>query len=360
MLSLHVIMTFPPQWERDQKSKRSHREFVCLGSCDPYANICSACAKVQFAEMCAVCTEGLSHTGTLRRTPKWILNHGVSTGKKADCAPRKFSFDCQIANFPQPFLLSKNQQRLWTADSTFSGTSGGAKTPQNICFCCWIKINSTELKAEQRKAFRIQWTFCLLHNPAQRSWSRAGGWIRELLLRAGKAQLSLRGLCLFSGRHPWRGRSGIQGGAGVVSVWAPVELMAMNPGKAHLDPSILQTTVRQSRVTSGSRAPVLGGLWGKKNTMWAFMPYFEFQRSISIYSSLYLSFASINIITHGVFKGKLERDALIFLLRSYLDLKDSLEIFRTSCSFWRDLNWPPTTPKEGSPKLCWCWSCHWS
>lgn len=100
MLSLHVIMTFPPRWERDQKSKWSHREFVCLGSCDPYVNTRSAHAKVQFAEMCAACTKGLSLTGTLRRTPKWILNHGVSTGKKADCAPRKFNFDCQIANFP--------------------------------------------------------------------------------------------------------------------------------------------------------------------------------------------------------------------------------------------------------------------
>lgn len=153
MLSLHVIMTFPPQWERDQKSQRSHREFVCLGSCEPHVSARSAHAKVQFAELCAVCTEGLSHPGTLRRTPKWILNHGVSAGKEADCAPRKFSLDSQIANFPQLFLFSKNQQRLWTADSAFSATSGEAKTPQNICFCCWIKINSTELRAWAEKSF---------------------------------------------------------------------------------------------------------------------------------------------------------------------------------------------------------------
>lgn len=82
MLSLHVIMTFPPQQERDQKSKRSHGEFVCLGSCDLYVNTRSAHAKVQFAEMYVVCIVGLSHIGTLRRSPKWILNHGVSVEKK--------------------------------------------------------------------------------------------------------------------------------------------------------------------------------------------------------------------------------------------------------------------------------------
>lgn len=192
MWSWHFL---PSKW--DQKSKRSPREFVCLGSCDPYVNTRPARAKVQFAEMCAVCTEGLSHSGTLWRSPKRILNHGVSTGKKADCAPWKFNLYSQIANFPQLFLLSKNQQRLWTADSAFSGTSGEAKPPQNIWFRCWIKVNSTELKAEQRKAFRIQWMFCLLHNPVHRSWSRAGGWIRALLRRAGKAQLLLRGPCQF-------------------------------------------------------------------------------------------------------------------------------------------------------------------
>lgn len=173
MLSLHVIMTFPPQQERDQKSKQSHAEFVCLGSCDLYVNTHSAHAKVQFAEMYVVCSAGLSHIGTLRRTPKWILNHGVFTGKKMDCAPRKSIFQCQIANFPQLFLLSKNQQCLWTADNILNGTSGEAKTLENICFCCWTKINSTKLKAEQRKAFQIQLTFCLLHNPVHTNWSRA-------------------------------------------------------------------------------------------------------------------------------------------------------------------------------------------
>lgn len=70
MLRLHVIMTFPPQQERDQKSMQSHREFVCLGSRDLYVSTRSAHAEVQFAEMYVVCTVGLSHTGTLRRTPK--------------------------------------------------------------------------------------------------------------------------------------------------------------------------------------------------------------------------------------------------------------------------------------------------
>lgn len=99
MLRLHVIMTFPPQQERDQKSEWSHREFVCLGSRDLCVITRSAHAKVQFAGICVVCTAGLSHVRTLWRTPKWILNHGVSAGKKMDCAPRKSSFQSQIAHF---------------------------------------------------------------------------------------------------------------------------------------------------------------------------------------------------------------------------------------------------------------------
>lgn len=189
--------------------------------------------------------------------------------KKADCAPRKFDFNCQIANFPQLFLLSKNQQWLWTADSAFNGTSGVAKPPQNICFCCWIKISSAELKAEWRKAFRIQGRFCLLHNPARRSWSSAGGWIRALLLHAGKAWLPLRGLCQFSGRDPWRGRSGIWGGTGAVRVSPSVGLLNTNPGKAHLDPSLLQTRERQSRVTTGSRVAIGLLSWVDCGERWA-------------------------------------------------------------------------------------------
>lgn len=53
------------------------------------------------------------------------------------------------------------------------------------------------------------------------------------------------------------------------------------------------------------------------DTIGAFLTYFELQRSISIHSSLHLSFTSINITTYDVFKGKLERDAVISLLRSY-------------------------------------------
>lgn len=48
-----------------------------------------------------------------------------------DCAPRKFVFQCQRANFPQLFLLSKNQQCLWTTDNILNGTSGEEKKKHN-------------------------------------------------------------------------------------------------------------------------------------------------------------------------------------------------------------------------------------
>jgi len=158
---------FSPSRKRPQIQVITQR--ICVScSCGLYINTCSAQAKVQFVKMYVVCTAGLSHSGTCLRTLKWIPTCDVFIRKKRDYVSRKFNLQCQIANFPQFFQLSKNQQCLWKADKILNGTSGGAKTLENICFCCWTKINSAKLKAEQSKAFLIQLTFCLLHSSC--SW----------------------------------------------------------------------------------------------------------------------------------------------------------------------------------------------
>lgn len=228
-----------------------------------------------------------------------------------DSPPIKFNFQCQITNFPQPFLLSKNQQHLWTADIILNGTSGEAKTPENICFCCWTKINSTKLKAEQRKAFRIQLMFCLLHNPVQTNWSRAGGWIRALLLCAVNTWLLPRGPCQFSGLDPWRGWREICGGAGIVSISALVWLLCAihRTWGMHTWTHLYckqEPSERQTRVARGS---TLGGVvlsWLVYGERWrpewlqhlGVHVVFELQRSTSIHSALHLSSTSINSSLH--------------------------------------------------------------
>lgn len=223
-----------------------------------------------------------------------------------DCAPRKFSFQCQIANFPQLFLLYKNQQCLWKTDNILNGTSGEEKksTPESICFCCWTKINSTKLKTEQRKAFWIQWMFCLLHNLVHTTWSRAGGWTRALLLRAVRTRTLLRGLCQFSGADSWRDRSVLCGGTATVSIsaraWRACCVRFPVPARDKSGPiSVANESPRRGWAGSleaahWREASCPGCLMGKDedqngSSTWAFMLYFELQSSFSICSALHLT-----------------------------------------------------------------------
>lgn len=137
---------------------------------------------------------------------------------------------CQIANFPQLFLLSKNQQCLWTADNILNGTSGEAEEKkENTRKHLFLLLNKNkQYKAESwaEKSFSIQLTFCLLHNLVHTHWSRAGGWIRVLLL-CGVNRLSLRESCQFSGLVSGRDRRTICGGTALVSTSALVWLLCV-------------------------------------------------------------------------------------------------------------------------------------
>jgi len=329
--------------------------------------------------MYVVFTVGLSHTGTLRRTLKWILNHSVLTAKKPDCAPRKFNFQCQIANFPQPFLLSKNQQRLWTADNILNGTSGEAKTLENICFCCWTKINSAELKAEERKAFRIQLTFCLLHKPVHVNWSRAGGWIRALLLCAVNTWPSLRGLCQFSGLDSWKGRSEIRGGTAIAIMSALVRwLRAIHHTQGRRSWTHpyckREPSERQTRLTRGST--FAGGLlswlaFGERRRpeqlqhlgihvlLWTSEEYFH---PLSPPPQLDLPWTPL-FVTCEAFKGKLEKDAMTFLLAYRLWFRRFPDNFQDKVQLLERSEWTSYHFQKGVPKpalfRCLCWSCHW-
>lgn len=276
MLSLHVIMTFPPQQERDQKSMRSHREFVCLGSRDLYISTRSAHAEVQFAEMYVVCTAGLSHTGTLRRTPKWILNHGVSTGKKKkmDYAPRKFNFQCQIASFPQLLLLSKNQQCLWTADNIKRYIWRSKNTRKHLFLLLnKNKQHKAESWAEKSFSDTVNVLFITQACPYDliSCWwadeSVAATCCKYTAVAEGAVPVPRESFMKRQEWDLWRHSRSECVSTGVTAVCD-----SPYPGKARLDPSARQTRAlgKADRGHQGQhvshRAPILAGLWGKIKT----------------------------------------------------------------------------------------------
>lgn len=224
-----------------------------------------------------------------------------------DCAPRKFSFQCQIANFPQLFLLSKNQQCLWTDDNILNGTSGEEKNTRKHLFLLLNKNKQYKAESWAEKSFSDTVNVLFIAQPC--SYELISCWWVDQSIAAMccKYMAIAEGPCQFSGLDSWRGRSEICGSTATASISAPVWLLCAIHRSQGRDPYCQrEPSKRQTRVTRGSTSA--GGLlswlacgerWRPEQLQHLGVRVVFWTSEVCFHRSpLHLSFASINSSLH--------------------------------------------------------------